>query len=65
MGKSSRNGRGSHSSIVFRFLRESLSLQHPEDFFLCLLVGHSPFYEGKDQLIHECIEFGELPCVHS
>ena len=29
------------SSIVFRFLRESLSLQHPEDFFLCLLVAHS------------------------
>jgi len=65
MGKSSRNGRGSHSSIVFGFLRESLSLQHPADFFLCLFVGHSPFYEGKDQLIHECIEFGELPCVHS
>ena len=59
----------SQSSIVFGFLGESLSLQHSEDFFLCLLVGHSCLHESKDQFIHELIQFGQLPCdfvlVHS
>ena len=55
--------------IVFRFLAESLSLQHPEDFIFCLPVGHSSLHEAKDQLIHELIDLGEPPCdfllVHS
>ena len=46
----------SQSSIVFGFLQESLSLQHPEDFFLCVPVAHSCLHEGKDQLIHELID---------
>jgi len=57
------------SSIVFRFLGESFSLQHPEDFLFCLAVAHSCLHEAKDQLIHELIDLGEPPCdfllVHS
>jgi hypothetical protein len=57
------------SSIVFRFLGESFSLQHPEDFLFCLPVAHSCLHEGKDRLIHELINLRELPCdfllVHS
>ena len=55
----------SQCSIVFGFLWESLPLHHLEDFFLCLLVGHSLCMKVKDQLIHERIRFGELRCVHS
>jgi len=51
--------------IVFGLLGRSLSLHHPEDFFLCLPVGHSLRMKVKDQLIHERIHFGELRCVHS
>src|SRR5215469_14863321 len=63
-GFSARKGGRCRSSIVFRFLGESLSLHYPEDFFLCLLVGHPFPYKGKHQLIHERIQFGEFPCVH-
>jgi hypothetical protein len=51
--------------MLLRFLGESLSLQHPEDFFLCLLVGHPFLHKGKDQLIHERIQFGEFPRVRA
>jgi len=57
------------SSTVFRFVRESLSLWHPEDFFLCMPVAHPCLHEGKDQFIHELIDLRELACdfvlVHS
>jgi hypothetical protein len=57
------------SSIVFAFLGKSLSLQPPDQFLLCLPVGHSPLHEDKDQLIHELIQLREPPCdflfVHS
>jgi len=51
------------SSIVVRFLDESLSLQPPEQFLFCLPVGHSHLHEGEDQLIHELIDLRELPGV--
>ena len=56
-------------SVIFQLgddLRSCIaSLQHPEDFFLCLLVGHPFLHKRKDQLIHERIQFGEFACVHS
>jgi hypothetical protein len=64
-GFSARKGGRCRSSIVFHFRGESLSLQYPEDFFLCLLVGHPFPHKGKHQLIHERIQCGEFPCVHS
>ena len=64
-GFSARKGGRCRFSIVSRFLGDTLSLQHPENFFLCLLVGHPFLHKGKDQLIHERIQFGEFPCVHS
>ena len=64
----SRGGGGIGESIlpiVFGFLGYSRSLHHPEDFFVCLPIGHSLCMKVKDQLIHERIRFGELRCVHS